>query len=118
MVSLHDGDLFVYRAAHFERFRLFGRIHPVAPEQILQPAVAAPELLSEQVLRVAPAVGHTPRNVFVVTEVEGPRHTRHRVADHGELGAGEVHLVVHIRCVEGAMGIARYEGQSGLCAFA
>ena len=80
------------------------------PELVLAPFSGLAETLDEQVLRVGAAVGHAPGDALVVTEVEGPRHPRHGVADDVDGGTGEVDLVVDGGHVQAAVGVAGHQG--------
>ena len=98
---------------HLQRFRrraarvqgLVGDLGsaPVVLPGVFQHTVAKSEAFDEQVLVVRIAVRHAPGHVFGVAEVRGAGHTGQGVSADPERRAGHMHLVVHVRCVEGAV---------------
>ena len=66
--------------------------------------------LDEQILVVRVAMGDAPGHPGVVGEVGESRHAGKGKADHVELAAGHVVLVVHVGNVQGAVGVPGQEG--------
>ena len=85
---------------------------PLAPELVAR-GVGGVEALDEDVLVVRHRVRDAPGHVAVVAEVGEAGDAGKRKPDGVELGAGEMVLVVAVRGVEGAMGVARHEREPG-----
>ena len=85
---------------------------PRAAEFVLQAVGRFAEALDEQILGIGTAVGHTPSHVFVVAKVQGAGDAGHRVAADGEVGTGEVDLVIDGRGVEGAVRVSGHQRQA------
>ena len=78
---------------------------------VLQDPVGLAEPLHEEVLIVSLGVGDAPRNACVVPEVREPRTALERRArSRRNRRTRYVVLVVDVRRIEAAVGVARYQG--------
>ena len=100
------------RTADVDFFPQDFRWPPRAAELVLQAVGRFAEALDEQILSVGATVGHAPSHVLVVAKVQGAGDARHRVAADGEVGTGEVDLIIDGRGVEAAVRVSGHQRQA------
>ena len=100
------------RATDVDFFPQDFRWPPRATEFVLQAIGRFAKALGEQILGVSTAVGHAPSHVLVVAKVQGAGDAGHRVAADGEVGAGDMDLVIDGRSVEGAVRVTSHQRQA------
>ena len=112
VVRDRDRDVDRPAAADLDGLAPHLRVPPLAAELVPR-GVGGIEALDEDVLVVRHRVRDAPGHVAVVAEVGETGDAGEREPDGVEVGAGEVVLVVAVRRVEGAVGIAGDEGAPG-----